>query len=100
MPVKELPRKVCSSIVDSILAKYHTRLSDEPSGSEKTPPSVKTRTNLEKLKGLALEEFSSENFPGLDQEIVMSTLARPENKFRHLDLSNLKVSNLTIGKSY
>ena len=97
--MKELPRKVCSSIVDSILAKYHTRLSDEPSGSEKTPPSVKTRTNLEKLKGLALEEFSSENFPGLDQEIIMSTLARPENKFRHLDLSNLKVSYSTIKKS-
>ena len=77
--------------MDSVLAAYHNRISDDAVGNE--PPALRTRQNLEKLRGIALEEFSSADYPALDQEIIISTLARVENKFKHLDLSNLKVTN-------
>ena len=87
--------------MDSILAKFHNRLSDDPVGSrdpshgrQRLTPACATRQNLEKLQGIALEGFSSANFPALDQEIIINTLTRPENTFTHLDLSNMTVSSM------
>ena len=72
--------------MDGVLSRYHNRLSDDQ--IELQNP----KKNLEKLKGIELEQFSTGNYPGLDDTIVMPTLTRSENKFRHLDLSNLVVS--------
>ena len=74
------------------MAKFHNRISDD--AVDDATPAVRTKANLEKLAklGIALEEFTSEDYPALDQEIILSTLACVENKFKHLDLSNIKVT--------
>ena len=98
-----IPCTVSSSIVDKIVSNFHKRLSDDPenyySDDENTvvkalveSPSLKARESLKKLDGLMLEEFSTENYPHLDQEIVFDILAKPQNRFKSVDLTNMKIS--------
>ena len=100
-----IPSAVSSSIVDMICSNFHKRLSNDPdpfysdddddaqsNSNNSDPPSIRAQESLKKLDGLMLEEFSTEKYPHIDQEIVFDILAKPQNRLKSVDLSNMKIS--------
>ena len=77
--------QIASSIVGKILDNYHERLSDDPICDE--PQSVRAKQNLDRIGNISLEEFSTQKYSQIDQDIVMKTLSRQSNCFKSLDLT-------------
>lgn len=77
--------QIASSIVGKILDNYHERLSDDPICGE--PQSVRAKQNLDRIGNISLEEFSTQKYSQIDQDIVMKTLSRQSNCFKSLDLT-------------
>ena len=73
--------QIASSIVSEILDNYHERLTDDQV-VQKNPQKI-----LNKLENISLENFSTQKYSQIDQDIILETLSNKTNSFKHLDLT-------------
>ena len=73
--------QIASSIVSEILDNYHERLTDDQM-VQKNPQKI-----LNKLENISLENFSTQKYSQIDQDIILETLSNKTNSFKHLDLT-------------